>query len=124
LAGVQNVAQIVDGGLSEFADQFDNAIAFHALLGAEETVGEMFDGISGKLLQNVDQIVGNLIGVDGFLDHLRQAVFDADAGAEILHQPGRSADAFEREQSSATALYFLRVQASCPKRAKAALSRL
>ena len=54
LAGAQNVAQIVEAGLSEFADEFDNAIAFDAFLGAEEAVGEVFDGTSGKLLQDVD----------------------------------------------------------------------
>ena len=84
-------------GLSEFADEFDNAIAFDAFLRAEETVGKVFDGISGKLLQDVDQILGHLIGVDGFFDHLGQAIFDADAGAQILHQ-GRPllGHAFER----------------------------
>ena len=46
----------------------------------------MFDGISGKLLQHVDQVLGHLIGVDRFFDHLGQPIFDADAGAEILHQ--------------------------------------
>ena len=45
LAGAQNVAQIVDAGLSEFADEFDNAIAFDAFLRAEETVGKVFDGM-------------------------------------------------------------------------------
>ena len=53
-AGAQNVAQIVDGGLSEFAHEFDNTIAFDALLGAEEAVGKVFNGTSGKLLQDVD----------------------------------------------------------------------
>ena len=48
LAGAQDVAQIVDRGLSEFTDEFDNAIAFDALLRAEETVGKVFNGVSGE----------------------------------------------------------------------------
>ena len=86
LADAQNVAQIVDAGLSEFADQLDNAVAFHALLRAEETVGQVFDGMFGKLLQDGDQILGHILGVDGLFDHLGQAIFDADAVAEILYQ--------------------------------------
>jgi hypothetical protein len=86
LAGAQNVAQIVNAGFSEFGDQFDDAIAFDAFLRAEETLGKVFDGVSGKLLQDVDQILGHAIGVDGFFDHLGQSIFDADAGAEILDQ--------------------------------------
>jgi len=40
--------------LSEFVHEFDNAIAFDAFLGAEEAVGKVFDGTSGKLLQDLD----------------------------------------------------------------------
>jgi hypothetical protein len=58
LAGAQNVAQIVDAGLSEFADQFHNAIAFHAFLGAEETVGKVFDGILGSCCRTLTRSSG------------------------------------------------------------------
>src|SRR5208282_730288 len=54
LSGAQNIFQVVYRGLSEFADQFDNTIAFNTLLRTEETFGKVFDGSSGKLLQDVD----------------------------------------------------------------------
>ena len=91
---------------------------------AEKTVGQVFDGIFGKLLQDVDQIFGRLIGINGFFDELGQTIFDADAGAEILSQGGPFvANQLERDHSSATALYFLRLQASARSR-KSGVSRL
>src|ERR1039458_6361539 len=86
LAVAQNLAEIDQRRLPKFVDQLNDAIALLAFLRAEKTVGEVFHRILGKLLQDLDKILGQAVRVNRLLNHLRQAVFNADARTQVLHQ--------------------------------------